>query len=110
MKIIIYKTLFFPAFFDVKIAKLIFFIYDDTSPSTINYLIFYQDHYNITFTLLYIYSDYKEYNTDTTIKFVVSMNPQKLQQAENEGVHKFFKLHSSIGLTSMVIYFKSLDF
>lgn len=47
-------------------------------------------------------SDYKEYNTDTTIKFVVTMNPEKLQKAENEGVHKFFKLHSSIGLTSMV--------
>lgn len=59
--------------------------------------------------MLYIYfcffidvSDYKEYNTDTTIKFVVTMNPEKRQKAENEGVHKFFKLHSSIGLTSMV--------
>lgn len=30
------------------------------------------------------------------------MNPEKRQKAENEGVHKFFKLHSSIGLTSMV--------
>lgn len=30
------------------------------------------------------------------------MNPEKLQKAENEGIHKFFKLHSSIGLTSMV--------
>jgi len=47
-------------------------------------------------------SDYKEYNTDTTIKFVVTMNPEKLQKAENEGIHKFFKLHASIGLTSMV--------
>lgn len=54
--------------------------------------------------LNYIYSDYKEYNTDTTIKFVVTMNPEKLQKAENEGIHKFFKLHSSIGLTSMVMF------
>lgn len=30
------------------------------------------------------------------------MTPEKRQQAENEGVHKFFKLHSPIGLTSMV--------
>lgn len=52
--------------------------------------------------MFYNNSDYKEYNTDTTVKFVVTMNPEKLQKAENEGVHKFFKLHSSIGLTSMV--------
>lgn len=30
------------------------------------------------------------------------MNPEKLQKAENDGIHKFFKLHASIGLTSMV--------
>lgn len=52
--------------------------------------------------LFYTFSDYKEYNTDTTIKFVITMTPEKLQKAENEGIHKFFKLHSSIGLTSMV--------
>lgn len=56
----------------------------------------------ISTLILNFYSDYKEYNTDTTIKFVVSMNPEKLQKAENEGIHKFFKLHSSLGLTSMV--------
>lgn len=57
----------------------------------------------INVLLIFINSDYKEYNTDTTIKFVVTMTPEKRQQAENEGVHKFFKLHSSIGLTSMVL-------
>lgn len=56
------------------------------------------------FLLFFTFSDYKEYNTDTTIKFVITMNPEKLQKAENEGIHKFFKLHSSIGLTSMVIF------
>ncbi|XP_050533091.1 DNA topoisomerase 2 isoform X2 [Daktulosphaira vitifoliae] len=53
-----------------------------------------------------VITDYKEYNTDTTIKFVVSMNPQKLQKAENEGIHKFFKLHSSLSLTSMCAFDK----
>lgn len=32
------------------------------------------------------------------------MNPEKLQKAENDGIHRFFKLHSSLGLTSMVKY------
>lgn len=54
------------------------------------------------FLLFYTISDYKEYNTDTTIKFVITMTPEKLQKAEKEGVHKFFKLNGSIGLTSMV--------
>uniref|UniRef100_A0A2S2Q8Z8 DNA topoisomerase 2 n=1 Tax=Sipha flava TaxID=143950 RepID=A0A2S2Q8Z8_9HEMI len=53
-----------------------------------------------------VISDYKEYNTDTTVKFVVSMNPQKLQEVENEGIHKFFKLHSSLSLTSMCAFDK----
>lgn len=53
-----------------------------------------------------VINDYKEYNTDTTIKFVVTMTPEKRQIAENEGVHKFFKLHSSIGLTSMCAFDK----
>ncbi|XP_050431493.1 DNA topoisomerase 2 isoform X2 [Adelges cooleyi] len=53
-----------------------------------------------------VITDYKEYNTDTTIKFVVTMNPEKLQKAENEGIHKFFKLHASIGLTSMCAFDK----
>jgi len=59
--------------------------------------------------LFYTFSDYKEYNTDTTIKFVITMTPEKLQKAENEGIHKFFKLHSSIGLTSMV-KFKNINY
>lgn len=60
--------------------------------------------------LFYTNSDYKEYNTDTTIKFVVTMNPEKLQKAENEGIHKFFKLHASIGLTSMVNFINIYDY
>ena len=41
-------------------------------------------------------TDYKEYNTDTTIRFVVKMTPEKLASAEAQGLHKIFKLQSSL--------------
>lgn len=48
------------------------------------------------------FSDYKEYNTDTTVKFVVTMSAEKLRVAESEGLHKFFKLQTTVSLSSMV--------
>lgn len=50
------------------------------------------------------FSDYKEYHTDTTVKFVVTMTEEQLSQAEREGLHKKFKLDSSLHTTSMVNY------
>lgn len=47
-------------------------------------------------------NDYKEYHTDTTVKFVVRMNEEKLAQAEAAGLHKVFKLQSSLTCNSMV--------
>lgn len=49
-------------------------------------------------------TDYKEYHTDTTVRFVVSMTEEKMQQAERDGFHKTFKLQSPHSLTSMVLY------
>ncbi|GIY81259.1 DNA topoisomerase 2-beta [Caerostris extrusa] len=49
-------------------------------------------------------TDYKEYHTDTTVRFVVTMTPDKLQQARNQGLHKVFKLQTSISLSSMVLF------
>ncbi|XP_032783705.2 DNA topoisomerase 2 isoform X2 [Daphnia magna] len=49
-------------------------------------------------------TDYKEYHTDTTVRFVVSMAEDKMQQAEAEGLHKAFKLQATHSLTSMVLY------
>lgn len=46
--------------------------------------------------------DYKEYHTDTTVKFVVRMAEEKLAQAEAAGLHKVFKLQSSLTCNSMV--------
>lgn len=47
-------------------------------------------------------SDYKEYHTDSTVKFVVRMSEEKLAQAETVGLHKVFKLQSSLTCNSMV--------
>ncbi|CAB3247791.1 unnamed protein product [Arctia plantaginis] len=46
-------------------------------------------------------SEYKDYNTDTTVRFVVSLLPGKLAEVEAEGIHKVFKLQTTISLTCM---------
>ena len=51
-----------------------------------------------------IISDYKEYHTDTTVRFIVTMDGDKMRQAESEGLHKVFKLLSTHSLTSMTLY------
>ncbi|XP_020494298.2 DNA topoisomerase 2-beta [Labrus bergylta] len=49
-------------------------------------------------------NDYKEYHTDTTVKFVVRMSEEKLAQSEAAGLHKVFKLQSSLTCNSMVLF------
>ncbi|XP_046387221.1 DNA topoisomerase 2-alpha isoform X2 [Ischnura elegans] len=49
-------------------------------------------------------TDYKEYNSDTTVRFVVHMTEEKLAKAEEEGLHKVFKLQTVQSLTSMVCF------
>lgn len=36
------------------------------------------------------------------MKFVVAMSAEKLRTAEAEGLHKFFKLQTTVSLSSMV--------
>lgn len=48
-------------------------------------------------------TDYKEYHTDTTVKFVVKMTEEKLREVEAAGLHKVFKLQSPLTCNSMVI-------
>uniref|UniRef100_A0A182MCQ8 DNA topoisomerase 2 n=1 Tax=Anopheles culicifacies TaxID=139723 RepID=A0A182MCQ8_9DIPT len=50
-----------------------------------------------------IISDYKEYNTDTTVRFVISFLPGEYAKlyAEDGGFHRVFKLTSSISTASM---------
>ncbi|XP_072343493.1 DNA topoisomerase 2-alpha [Scyliorhinus torazame] len=49
-------------------------------------------------------TDYKEYHTDTTVRFVVTMTEQKLVEAEAAGLHKVFKLNSPLTCNSMVLF------
>ncbi|XP_053400628.1 DNA topoisomerase 2-alpha-like [Mercenaria mercenaria] len=49
-------------------------------------------------------TDYKEYHTDTTVKFVVKMTPENLAKAEEQGLHKVFKLQNTLTTTSMVLF------
>lgn len=51
-----------------------------------------------------ILSDYKEYNTDTTIRFVLKVQPGQLANLEKEGLHKVFKLQTLINTGSMCVF------
>ncbi|KHJ48124.1 DNA gyrase/topoisomerase IV, A subunit [Trichuris suis] len=48
--------------------------------------------------------DYKEYHTDTTVRFVIQMTPQNLAHCQREGVHKVFKLQNFINTSQMVLF------
>ncbi|XP_078501642.1 DNA topoisomerase 2-alpha isoform X2 [Lissotriton helveticus] len=48
--------------------------------------------------------DYREYHTDTTVRFVITMTEQKLAEAEAAGLHKVFKLQSPLTCNSMVLF------
>lgn len=47
-------------------------------------------------------ADYREYHTDTTVKFIIKMSEQKLVEAEAAGLHKVFKLQTSLSCNNMV--------
>ncbi|XP_009867181.1 PREDICTED: DNA topoisomerase 2-alpha, partial [Apaloderma vittatum] len=49
-------------------------------------------------------TDYKEYHTDTTVRFIVKMTEDKLAEAEAMGLHKVFKLQTSLTCNSMVLF------
>lgn len=47
-------------------------------------------------------TDFKEYHTDTTVRFVVKMSQENLQKSEADGLHKVFKLQNPLTCNSMV--------
>uniref|UniRef100_A0A3B3YVQ5 DNA topoisomerase 2 n=1 Tax=Poecilia mexicana TaxID=48701 RepID=A0A3B3YVQ5_9TELE len=49
-------------------------------------------------------TDYKDYHTDTTVRFVIKMSEEKLREAEAAGLHKVFKLQSPLTCNSMVLF------
>ena len=48
-------------------------------------------------------TDYKEYHTDSTVRFVVKMTEEKLREAEVAGLHKVFKLQNPITCTNTMV-------
>ena len=48
--------------------------------------------------------DYKEYHTDTTVRFVVKLSEERLRKVQAEGLHRFFKLHSFLSINTMVLF------
>lgn len=56
----------------------------------------------ITCFPLHYSSDYKEYNTDTAVHFIIMINRDKLVELERDGLHKAFKLQTTTTVTSMV--------
>ena len=49
-----------------------------------------------------LHSDYKEYHTDTTVRFVVNVTAAKTEKAAVVGLYKKFKMESSISTANMV--------
>lgn len=49
-------------------------------------------------------TDYKEYHTDSTVKFVINLSDDNLQKSLDSGIHKTFKIQSSLSTTSMVLF------
>ncbi|KAL4217342.1 DNA topoisomerase 2-beta [Mactra antiquata] len=49
-------------------------------------------------------TDYKEYHTDTTVRFVIKMTAENLAKAEEQGLHKVFKLQTTLTTSSMVLF------
>ncbi|CAK9796483.1 DNA topoisomerase 2 [Anthophora plagiata] len=55
-----------------------------------------------------IITDYKEYNTDTEVQFIVILNRDKLVELERDGLHKAFKLQTTMTVTSMCAFDENL--
>ncbi|KAI1728634.1 DNA gyrase/topoisomerase IV, subunit A domain-containing protein [Ditylenchus destructor] len=49
-------------------------------------------------------TDFKEYHTDQTVKFIIKMTPEKLREAERQGLHNVFKLQNVINTSNMVLF------
>ncbi|XP_041942216.1 DNA topoisomerase 2-alpha [Alosa sapidissima] len=50
-------------------------------------------------------TDYKEYHTDATVRFVIKMTEEKLREAEAAGLHKVFKLQNPITCVNSMVLF-----
>lgn len=51
-----------------------------------------------------VLADYKDYCTDTTIRFVVTLQKGQMEIMEKEGLHKVFKLQNIVNTSSMCAF------
>jgi len=51
-----------------------------------------------------VITDYREYHTDTTVRFVVKMTAEQFRIAHQTGIHKYFRLQKNLSLNSMVMF------
>ncbi|XP_011505758.1 PREDICTED: DNA topoisomerase 2 isoform X2 [Ceratosolen solmsi marchali] len=49
-------------------------------------------------------TDYKEYNTDTMVHFIITLQRDKLSELERDGLHRAFKLQTTTSITSMCAF------
>ncbi|KAG8998298.1 DNA topoisomerase 2 [Tulasnella sp. 427] len=52
--------------------------------------------------------DYKEYHTNTSVHFVITMTKEGMTKAEQEGLMKFFKLTTSLSTNNMMAFDSNL--
>merc|ERR1719197_242898 len=48
--------------------------------------------------------DFREYHTENSVHFVVTLTPEKMQEVEKAGLEKTFRLKSSVCTTNMVLF------
>lgn len=48
--------------------------------------------------------DYREYHTEASVRFVLTLTPANMAIAQKEGLYKKFKLESRIGTSNMVLF------
>lgn len=51
-----------------------------------------------------VITDYKEYNSDIAVHFIIMLNRDKLLELEKDGLHKAFKLQTTTTITSMCVF------
>jgi DNA topoisomerase-2 len=48
--------------------------------------------------------DYKEYHTDASVQFVLFLTPEQMEDAIEVGLHKKFRLNSTISTSNMILF------
>jgi DNA topoisomerase-2 len=52
----------------------------------------------------HVIEDFREYHTENTVHFVVTMTPEKMKEAEKAGLEKTFKIKTSISTSNMMLF------